>query len=71
MARRRFLAQLFSLPLLGLASQSEQPRKKSLKIMMKSAWGSDDGRPFPSSMVSPCPRLVMTSRFFFLAKPPI
>jgi len=42
MARRRFLAQLFSLPLLGLASQSEQPRKKSLKIMMKSAWGSDD-----------------------------
>ena len=42
MPRRRFLAQLFSLPLLGLASQSEQPRKKSLKIMMKSAWGSDD-----------------------------
>jgi hypothetical protein len=42
MARRRFLAQLFSLPFLGLASQSEQPRKKSLKIMMKSAWGSDD-----------------------------
>ena len=42
MARRRFLTQLFSLPLLGLASQSEQPRKKSLKIMMKSAWGSDD-----------------------------
>ena len=42
MARRRFLTQLFSLPLLGLASQAEQPRQKSLKIMMKSAWGSDD-----------------------------
>jgi len=42
MARRRFLAQLFSLPLLGLASQSEQPRKNPLKIMMKSVCGSDD-----------------------------
>lgn len=42
MARRRFLAQLFSLPLLSLASEGEQPRKKALKIMMKSAWGSDD-----------------------------
>jgi predicted peroxiredoxin len=42
MARRRFLTQLLSLPLLGLASQAEPPRSKSLKIMMKSAWGSDD-----------------------------
>ncbi len=42
MARRRFLTQLFSLPFLGLATQAEEPKKKPLKIMMKSAWGSDD-----------------------------
>jgi len=42
MARRRFLTQLFSLPFLGLAGQAEGPKKKPLKIMMKSAWGSDD-----------------------------
>lgn len=41
MARRRFLAQLFSLPFLGLATADEL-NKKPLKIMMKSAWGSDD-----------------------------
>jgi predicted peroxiredoxin len=42
MARRRFLAQLFSLPFLGIGTQAEEPKKKPLKIMMKSAWGSDD-----------------------------
>jgi predicted peroxiredoxin len=41
MARRRFLAQLFSLPFLGLSSQAAEA-KKPLKILMKSAWGSDD-----------------------------
>jgi len=47
MARRRFLAQLAGLPLLAgfpllaLETQAEQT-KKPLKIMMKSAWGSDD-----------------------------
>ena len=47
MARRRFLAQLAGLPLLAgfpllaLETQAQQT-KKSLKIMMKSAWGSDD-----------------------------
>jgi predicted peroxiredoxin len=41
MARRTFLAQLASLPFLGLAASAEEP-KKNLKIMMKSAWGSDD-----------------------------
>lgn len=42
MARRRFLAQLAGLPFLRLgAAVQEQPRK-ILKIMMKSAWGSDD-----------------------------
>ena len=42
MARRRFLTQLFSLPFLSLAAQAEEAKKKPLKIMMKSAWGSDD-----------------------------
>ena len=47
MARRKFLAQLAGLPflagfpLLALGTQAEQT-KKPLKIMMKSAWGSDD-----------------------------
>jgi predicted peroxiredoxin len=45
MARRRFLAQLLGLPFLSFLSsdaQAEEPKKKTLKIMMKSAWGSDD-----------------------------
>lgn len=42
MARRRFLTQLLSLPFLSLAARSEEQKKKSLKIMMKSAWGSED-----------------------------
>jgi predicted peroxiredoxin len=43
MARRRFLAQLAGLPFLtfGAKAKAEEP-KKTLKIMMKSAWGSDD-----------------------------
>ena len=41
MARRRFLAQLLSLPFLGLSSPAAEP-KKPLKILMKGAWGSDD-----------------------------
>ena len=47
MARRKFLAQLAGLPflagipLLALGTQAAQP-KQPLKIMMKSAWGSDD-----------------------------
>ena len=47
MARRDFLAQLGRLPflaafpLLAFGTQAE-PTKKPLKIMMKSAWGSDD-----------------------------
>src|SRR3981081_917470 len=42
MARRRFLAQLLGLPFLSLGAKAEEPKKKALKIMMKSAWGSDD-----------------------------
>jgi predicted peroxiredoxin len=46
MSRRRFLSQLSALSLLGLAgrdlSGQAQTTHKPLKIMMKSAWGSDD-----------------------------
>src|SRR5260370_133432 len=39
----QFLAQLLGLPFLSLgAKAAEEPKKKALKIMMKSAWGSDD-----------------------------
>lgn len=41
MARRPFLAALAGLPFLALGVTAIEP-KKSLKIMMKSAWGSDD-----------------------------
>ena len=42
MGRRHFLAQLLGLPFLSLGAKAEKPKKKMLKIMMKSAWGSDD-----------------------------
>lgn len=43
MARRSFLRQLVALPLVGVASSLGQGTShKSLNIMMKSAWGSDD-----------------------------
>jgi len=42
MARRQFLAQLIGLPFLTSSKVPTQESKKSLKIMMKSAWGSDD-----------------------------
>jgi predicted peroxiredoxin len=41
MARRRFLAQLAALPFFAFNLNAEEPKKR-LKIMMKSAWGSDD-----------------------------
>ena len=41
MARRQFLAMLSGLPFLSFASKPLDS-KKPLKIMMKSAWGSDD-----------------------------
>jgi predicted peroxiredoxin len=42
MARRKFLTQLALLPFWpSLTTQRTEP-KKTLKIMMKSAWGSDD-----------------------------
>lgn len=42
MARRRFLAQLALLPVAALSIKAQERSKKPLKIMMKSAWGSDD-----------------------------
>src|ERR1700685_2586436 len=42
MARRAFLRQLVALPLVGLTSWGQETTHKSLNIMMKSAWGSDD-----------------------------
>jgi len=45
-ARRSFLRQLLALPFVGIAgaasSLAQGTAKKSLNIMMKSAWGSDD-----------------------------
>src|SRR5262245_16870373 len=40
--RRSFLKQLAAIPLLGLFAPSSASAAKPLKIMMKSAWGSDD-----------------------------
>ena len=42
MARRQFLARLAALPFLAAGGLESQITHKSLKIMMKSAWGSDD-----------------------------
>lgn len=41
MARRAFLAQLAGLPFLAFGNKVQES-KRPLKIMMKSAWGSDD-----------------------------
>jgi predicted peroxiredoxin len=42
--RRELFSRLLSLPLFawGGAKNEEQPKTRKLKIMMKSAWGSDD-----------------------------
>lgn len=44
MARRKFLSQLAALPFLSFLPSAAKAgeAKKPLKIMMKSAWGSDD-----------------------------
>lgn len=41
MARRRFLSQLAGLPFLALGARAQEP-KKTLKILMRSSWGTDD-----------------------------
>src|SRR6202041_1622242 len=55
MARRSFLRQLVALPFVGVGSALGQVTPhKSLNIMMKSAWGSDDPTkaafPFPHGL---------------------
>ena len=43
MARRSFLRQLAALPMMAMgAAAAAESTKPKLKIMMKSAWGSDD-----------------------------
>ena len=42
MVRRKLFSLLAGLPFLGLAQANAQVPTKKLKIMMKSAWGSDD-----------------------------
>jgi predicted peroxiredoxin len=42
MARRAFLAQLASLPFWPAGFERQTASRKPLRIMMKSAWGSDD-----------------------------
>jgi predicted peroxiredoxin len=41
MARRRFLSQLAGLPFLAIGVKAQEA-KKTLKIMMRSSWGTDD-----------------------------
>jgi hypothetical protein len=42
MLRRLFLSKMAWLPLFGALAQGSELSRKPLKIMMKSAWGSDD-----------------------------
>jgi predicted peroxiredoxin len=41
MARRTFLSQLIGIPFLALGAKPQET-KKTLKIMMRSSWGTDD-----------------------------
>jgi len=41
MARRSFLSQLAALPFLALGGKAPEA-KKTIKIMMRSSWGTDD-----------------------------
>jgi len=41
MARRKFLSQLLGLPFLALGAKA-QGSKKTLRILMRSSWGTDD-----------------------------
>jgi hypothetical protein len=72
MLRRLFLSRLAALPLFGAVVQSAETSKKPLKIMMKSAWGSDDptGRRSRSCTGSRWPMPDTKCRFFSPAKPP-
>jgi predicted peroxiredoxin len=41
MARRKFLSQLLGLPFLALGTKAQES-KKTLRILMRSSWGTDD-----------------------------
>jgi predicted peroxiredoxin len=41
MARRKFLSQLLGLPFLTLGTKAQES-KKTLRILMRSSWGTDD-----------------------------
>jgi predicted peroxiredoxin len=41
MARRKFLSQLLGFPFLALGTKAQES-KKTLKILMRSSWGTDD-----------------------------
>jgi predicted peroxiredoxin len=41
MARRKFLSQLLGLPFLPLGTRAQES-KKTLRILMRSSWGTDD-----------------------------
>ena len=41
MARRKFLSQLLTFPFLALGTKAQES-KKTLRILMRSSWGTDD-----------------------------
>ena len=41
MARRKFLSQLLGLPFLAVGAKAQET-KKTLKVLMRSSWGTDD-----------------------------
>jgi hypothetical protein len=43
MARRKFLSQLLGLPYLALGTKAQES-KKTLKVLMRSSWGTDYSR---------------------------
>ncbi len=66
MSRRNALTQLAALPLMMAAGASVAAETKlPLKIMMKSAWGSDD----PTKAAFPFLRLAIPCRSSSLGKP--
>lgn len=42
MARRQFFRSLAAIPFLALSNAAAEEPKKKLRVLMKSAWGSDD-----------------------------
>ena len=72
MARRRFLAQMATWPLAALVpiTTFPEPRSASLKIVLKSAWGSDDPTKaaFPFSHANALSEAGHTVQIFLLGE---